>query len=131
MKASIATLVMLVGAGAGVSGSAMASTSVLAHEHEDTRQVVVRYGDLNVDTPQGAEQLYSRISHAAHTVCGVPGDPMYKLDHAYHRCLQTTLEQAVATVDHAKVTALYDQHFRGSHVADAGSASDRGLRSST
>ncbi len=57
MKASIATLVMLVGAGAVVSGSAMATTSVFSREHEDTRQVAVRYADLNVDTAQGAEQL--------------------------------------------------------------------------
>ncbi len=129
MKASIATLAMLVGA--GVSGSAMATTSVLSHENADARQVIVRYADLNVDTAQGAEQLYDRMRHAAHVVCSDPGEPTYAMYHAYHHCLQHTLGQAVATVDHAKLTALYDRHFPGSHLADAGSASDRGLRSST
>ncbi|HEX5048179.1 MAG TPA: UrcA family protein [Gammaproteobacteria bacterium] len=108
MKTSIAMLVLLVGAGAGAP--AMATISAQPAEQQQTHKIVVQYGDLNVNSAKGAEQLYSRISSAAHEVCGDVIAPL-RLDTAYLRCRQTAMEDAVAKVGHPKLTALYDQHF--------------------
>lgn len=108
MKTSIAMLVLLVGAGAGAP--AFATVAAQPTEQEQTHKVVVQYGDLNVNTAKGAEQLYSRISSAAHEVCGDVIAPL-RLDTAYLRCRQSAMQNAVAAVGRPKLTALYDQHF--------------------
>jgi UrcA family protein len=110
MNTSIATLVLL---GSAVVGTpALAAISAHAGEQEETHKMVVHYGDLNVNTELGAQELYRRISYAAHEVCGDVTDPAYStLDHAYQQCRRTAMEQAVAKVDRPILTALYDQHF--------------------
>jgi UrcA family protein len=110
MKASIAMLVLL--ASAGIGAPALATTAARPNEQMETHEVVVRYGDVNLNTQKGAVQLYRRISYAANEACADVVVPTYVLlDHAYHQCRQTAMEGAVAKVDSPKVTALYDQHF--------------------
>ncbi|HZF28060.1 MAG TPA: UrcA family protein [Gammaproteobacteria bacterium] len=127
MKTSIAMLVLLVSAGVGAP--AMATVSTRAGDQGQTQKVLVRYGDLNVNTAAGAEQLYHRISLAAHEVCTDVGLPSYlTLHHIYQQCRQTAVEQAVATVDRPKLTALYDRHFPDNPLV-AAKSSGRSLRS--
>ena len=123
MKTSIATLLLLVSAGVGAP--AMATSSARPSEQEQTREIVVRYGDLNVNTEKGAEQLYRRISYAAHEACSDIVSPSYLLlDRAYLQCRQTAMEDAVARVDRPKLTALYDRHFPGNPLANNRAAHD-------
>ena len=127
MKASIAMLVLLVSAGVGAP--ALATISARPDDSAETHKVLVRYQDLNVNTERGAEQLYHRISFAAHEVCGDVTAPSYLiLNRAYQQCRQTTLKQAVAAVDRPKLTALYDQHYPDSPLV-AAKASSHGSRS--
>jgi UrcA family protein len=110
MKTSIATVVLLVGAGLGAP--AMATTSSRLDQPAETHQVRVHYGDLNPSTRNGATELYRRISFAAHEVCGDVMLPSFvNLSRAYRQCRQTAMEDAVAKVDAPKLTALYDRHF--------------------
>ncbi len=108
------TLILLAGLlGVGSTASAL-TTSARAQTITQTRQEVVKYGDLNLNTEQGAEALYGRLIHAARYVCGKVGDPAYLMEgHAYLQCRKTALQRAVANVDNAKVAALYDEHFHG------------------
>ena len=127
MKTSIAMLVLLVSAGVGAP--AMATVSTHRADQEQTQKVLVRYGDLNVNTQEGAEQLYHRLSLAAHEVCTDVGQPSaLNLHRLYQQCRQTAMEQAVATVDSPKLTALYDVHFPGNPLV-AAKPSGRSLRS--
>jgi len=110
MKTSIALLVLLIGV--GLEAPAMATASARPSNQEHTYGVLVRYGDLNVNTAKGAEQLYRRISYAAHEACSDVVAPSYALlGAAYRRCRQTAVEDAVAKVDRPRLTALYGQHF--------------------
>ena len=127
MKASIAMLILLVSAGTGAP--AMATVSVRPGDQEQTQKMLVHYEDLNVNTAAGAEQLYHRISLAAHAVCTDVGLPSsLTLHRIYKQCRQTAMEQAVAAVDRPKLTALYDQHFPDNPLV-AAKVSGRSLRS--
>ncbi|HET7132387.1 MAG TPA: UrcA family protein [Gammaproteobacteria bacterium] len=110
MKTSIATLAVLVGAIA--AAPAMATNLSRFSGQTETHKVRVHYADLNLGTASGAEQLYRRISFAAHEVCGDVTVPSFvNQNRAYRECRRTAVEDAVAKVDRPKLTALYDRHF--------------------
>ena len=113
MKISIATLVLL----ASAAAAAPAMATVPAPGAQDTHTARVRYGDLNASTESGAEQLYGRLSFAAHEVCSDVTAPSYlTLNRAYQDCRRQALENAVAHLDQPKLTALYDHHGRAAHT---------------
>lgn len=128
MKTSMVTLVLLVGASVGAP--AMATVTARAGEQQETHKMLVHYGDLNVNTETGAHELYRRISYAAHEVCGEATDPSYStLTLEYQKCRQAAMEQAVAKVDRAKLTELYDQHFPDYPLVVAAKPSGHGSHS--
>src|SRR6202163_3187487 len=47
---------------------------------EDVNQTTVHFGDLNLDHPAGAAELYRRIQRAAVRVCGDPHLPGSRLN---------------------------------------------------
>lgn len=71
-----------------------------------TRAVV--YGDLNLDSEQGAKVLYTRLRGAARDVC-FPLESRDFKQTLWHRCFDGALASAVAQVDRARVTALHNQ----------------------
>jgi UrcA family protein len=110
MKTSIATLVLV--AGAVAAAPAMATNLPSFGDPPETHSVRVHYADLNLSTASGAEELYRRISFAAHEVCGDVTVPSFvNQNRAYRECRRTAVEDAVAKVDRPKLTALYDRHF--------------------
>jgi len=70
-------------------------------------QVIVKFGDLDVSTSQGAAALYGRIKRAADSVCW----RMYDSDAAYKQnkdaCLQTVIANAVTKVNQPALSAVY------------------------
>jgi UrcA family protein len=104
-----------------VIGNAMLSIAVLsvglaalqasADEGDQTRSVVVKYGDLDLAAADGASALYQRLKHAAREVCkrsdGGFGDPTVWL-HCYHNALAG----AVRDLSNASVIALYNGEHR-------------------
>ena len=74
--------------------------------HHITKTVI--YGDLNLDSDQGAKVLYSRLRGAARDVCS-PLENRNLLGNLWWRCFNDALGSAVAQVNTARVTALHNR----------------------
>ena len=118
MRITIAALATLATLGLGAAGPAMA-TALRTVEQQDVSHHLVRYGDLNLNTEKGADQLYRRLNYAARTVCSDDGD-MYYYSRAYHQCRHNALERAVAQLGQPKVTAIYDERPCGTQWGCSG-----------
>jgi UrcA family protein len=96
-------------AGAILSALAMSFATVTSAEESTTpAQVTVKFGDLDISTPQGAIALYGRIRSAAGNVCG----PMYGSDNVADQlnkaCLQKVIADAVLKVNRPALSAVYE-----------------------
>ncbi len=90
---AIATAIVLVGA--------VVST---AHADEQVRTETVKFADLNVDTPSGAQALYTRIHWAAQRVCS-EADPIQQL--AAKACVSKAEARAIEKLSLPQLTAFY------------------------
>jgi UrcA family protein len=72
--------------------------------------VVVRFGDLDLSTRSGAEQLYSRIHQAAARVCRTQAFTELAMHVASLRCLDQLEEVTVANVRSPQLAAVYAAH---------------------
>jgi len=70
----------------------------------------VRFGDLDLDTAAGSEQLYSRIRMGAESVCRSWDGRDLKSVAKHKHCLADAVADAVAKVDNPRLTAQYLQH---------------------
>ncbi len=70
-----------------------------------TAAVTVKYQDLNLNTPEDAGRLLSRLRAAARKVCG-PESERLDLEYAWRVCYEGSLNAAVARVDNPILTAL-------------------------
>lgn len=75
-----------------------------------TQQVVVRFGDLNLSAPQGAEALYGRIHTAARQVCGPEETKDLAQVSSRRACIEKSVADAVAHVGNAQLRAVYEAH---------------------
>jgi UrcA family protein len=93
----------LLGVLVGALNAAMATIAAA----DEVRQSVVRYSDLDLGHGAGAAVLYSRITAAAASVCGV-GDSRQLADIAVvKRCRKQAISQAIADVDAPTLTSYY------------------------
>lgn len=102
---SAATVIL---AAASIGYTLVASADRLVAEVGSVPTATVKYGDLNIGTPQGLEMLYARINRAARAVCG--------FDHSHkelqrsrpsHSCYRAAVENAVNKVNQPTLTALH------------------------
>jgi UrcA family protein len=95
----------------GVLATSFATVSTAA-EATEALQTIVKYGDLNVSTAQGAAALYSRIRAAAGGVCRPldHGDLSSRVHMA--ACVQQAIADAVTTVDQPALSAVYNAKYR-------------------
>lgn len=99
----------------GIFGFLVVAASVLLLAHsasagtQDNNEVamaVVKFQDLDVNTPAGAAALYWRIHYAANQVCGVnqasvlPSRPRVK-------CAQEAEARAIGQLNFSRLTAFY------------------------
>jgi|HubBroStandDraft_5_1064220.scaffolds.fasta_scaffold418100_1 UrcA family protein len=90
--------------------AALASGSP-APSAEDVEKTTVRFGDLNLDHPEGAAVLYRRIRHAAQRVCGEPKNPgSWTISPVWRSCVAQSIDRAVIAVDRPALTAYYRVH---------------------
>ena len=69
------TTTAIIGSALMAIGLAGASNAAWADQaNQDVTQSVVKYADLNLNSPAGIEVLYRRIERAARTVCQLPLD---------------------------------------------------------
>ena len=76
-----------------------------AHAGDDVRFETVKFADLNVGTPAGAEALYARIHAAAWHVCQQPGGELP----AATICMRRSESNAVGKVNAPLLTAFYQK----------------------
>ncbi len=94
-------------------GLALAATSLaggLAHAERAPSQfktVGVRYSNLDLANPDGAQALYQRIKIAARHACGREVVEDLTLFAHYRECYDNAVANAVATVQSNRVTELH------------------------
>ena len=71
----------------------------------DARSETVKFADLNLDTPSGAEALYRRIHAAAWRVCEQPAGELA----AARACMTKAESQAIGKVQAPLLTAFYQK----------------------
>jgi UrcA family protein len=96
---------------AGIMGFMLlggAATQIAAAAVAD-KEVVVRFGDLDLATTAGAEKLYARIESAAQQVCPQV-DPVELQGHQIAmRCVDVVTAHAVSTISSPQLAAVYAQ----------------------
>ena len=88
------------------SALALASTPVAAESL--FRSEVVRYGDLDLESPQGADALIRRIENAAENVCD--SDQVHRPTDTLansQACAAETTDEAISDTNHPTVIARY------------------------
>lgn len=98
--ALIGTTAMALGLGAGHTYAATPDDKAPTH--------VVRYGDLDLSQPSGAQRLYERIQIAARIVCDNPMLPALSEVPAFQACVKKAVNQAVEQVDSERVTQIHE-----------------------
>ncbi len=88
------------------------------------KSATVRFADLNLESPEGARALYSRIRSAAASLCG----EQFSLwdgnrSREWKDCYRTTIERAVVRLNRPALTAVHRDSIRGSHAALAAAGS--------
>ena len=73
-------------------------------------RTTVHYGDLDLKTHQGANELYSRLNMAAVRVCEDVMEPYVRMTRAFEDCRHEALSSAVQEINAPLVTQTYDQH---------------------
>jgi UrcA family protein len=96
-----------------------------AHDADGPPQHVVSYADLNLDNAAGIKVLYRRLFQAARGVCQtIPSAPYLRKLEA-KRCQRTAMNDAVAAVNNANLTAYYNERTMGTKDGDEKLASGR------
>src|SRR5271155_3721011 len=95
--------------GAAIGGTALAGEPAASTTNQ-TVTYPVRYGDLDVSTPQGARTLYLRIRYAAETLCESAATWGKKEGEA---CVQKAVNDAVARVNAPLLTQYSQLHRKG------------------
>jgi UrcA family protein len=91
-------------------GDALAAAST-APVAGDVPQIIVHFGDLNLDQPSGVATLYHRISFAAQSVCGEQHRPgSYVISASWRSCMAQAIGRAIAAVDRPALSAYYRAH---------------------
>jgi len=70
---------------------------------------IVAYGDLNLDSEQGAKVLYARIRSAAGNVCSSLEGRDLTEKKLWQGCFDKAVGSAVVQVNSTRVTALHNQ----------------------
>ena len=65
---------------------------------KDVPSVVVKYGDLSLDTQAGVASLHARLKSAARYVCSSLDSRVLGLREQFDRCVSDAVKQSVAAV---------------------------------
>jgi UrcA family protein len=80
---------------------------VLAQTSHTVPGVSVKYGDVNIGSPSGAQVLLKRIEAAANTACGgVPDIRQLRQLASFEACRKSAVARAVAAVHSPMLTAM-------------------------
>src|ERR1700722_6806619 len=88
-----------------LAASGAMSSSARAYE-ETPISKLVRFGDLDITKPAGAQVLYRRIEVAAQRVCVLPTSRTLVTMAEERSCIRTAIDKAVRQVDSPQLSAL-------------------------
>ena len=111
MRTSTTSALVVAALGVGLVATAGATTARSVDVNgTETARTTVHYGDVDVHTRHGADELYSRINMAAGRVCENVEEPYVRLTRAFEDCRHNAISAAVQDVNAPLVTQTYDQH---------------------
>ncbi len=87
------------------AGIALASSAAIAAPQTVTREVVVNYADLNLESAAGIEALYARLRAAARNVCGSADRADIRATSDMKECRESAIAAAVDKIDNAALAA--------------------------
>ena len=97
--------------------AALALSGLAAAGSRDIASVVVRYGDLNLDSRAGVVGLHKRLRNAAESVCGNLNSRILGLNDAYDACVADALANGVAAVGNPNLSDFHATKGKGAVVA--------------
>ena len=97
---------IMIAAAIATVGLTAARTSAAADAAEPLR-MSVSYADLNIGTPSGAHQLYSRLESAAERVCAPLDGRTGPMTWRFQACYRNALDSAVAKINQPALTAMH------------------------
>src|SRR5262245_23995596 len=100
-----------VAAALALSGLAQATTP------KDLPSVVVKFGDLNLDTPAGIRNLHSRLRNAAQQVCSPLNSRVLGLRDQYEHCVSDAVKQSVSEIGNPNLSNFHRNGGRFGFVA--------------
>jgi UrcA family protein len=83
-----------------------------ASAEEGIARIVVRYGDLNLASAEGARALHRRIVNAARRVCGGDSARELRLQREAAQCRKLAIARAVRDVGNAPLAAAHEARRR-------------------
>jgi UrcA family protein len=105
------TLVFLI---AGLAGAPFAANAATA----DVPSLRVQYADLDLSRDAGVEHLYTRLRHAAGSVCDQHADVRdFRAVAAERTCAARALDRAVAEIRSSRLSARHELGTTASSVA--------------
>ena len=87
--------------------AALALSGIAAAGSGDTNSVVVRFGDLNLNSKAGVASLHKRIRNAAESVCSPLDTRILGLRDAYDQCVDQAVKNGVAEVANPNLTNFH------------------------
>ena len=81
-----------------LSVAALAISGIAAAGSPDDHSVVVRYGDLNLNSQAGVASLHKRIRNAAESVCSELNNHVLVLRDMYKQCVSEAVSSGVTQV---------------------------------
>jgi len=103
-------LQVLCSLGLFASATLFLSSHAIAADPNAPPQRIVKFGDLNLDHPDGVKALYGRLSTAANAVCHAStADVIHTGTRGLRNCVRQAMARAVADVNNRNLTAYYNQ----------------------
>ena len=97
--------------------AALALSGIAAAGSRDTNSVVVRYGDLNLDSQAGVASLHKRIRNAAESVCSNLETRILGLRDAYDVCVDEAVTKGVTAVANQNLSNFHTRKGKGTVLA--------------
>ncbi len=89
---------------AAIAGAAQAQTAgPFVYGSDSSNRQVVKYSDLDLSSPAGAQRMAFRIRVTARQLCG--DSPITRTGMGFDACVKSTVEVAAARLDQPMVTA--------------------------
>lgn len=85
----------------------LAISGLAAAGSRDVNAVVVKYGDLNLNSRAGIASLHKRIRNAAESVCSSLETRVLGLRDAYDACVDEAVTNGVSAVGNANLTHFH------------------------